>query len=102
MGRLNVVACFLFYTVLLCVAFVVALSLLPDDFDRRIDKMATGRFAKVAHAIAAASCVVLPARHRALDQRGVRIAELDLVQQGADLARQHHTRAQPFSHDAAT
>ena len=45
---------------------IIALSLLPDDFDRRIDKMATGRFAKVAHAIATVPATIAQGTRDAL------------------------------------
>ena len=48
------------------IILIVALSLLPDDFDRRIDKMATGRFAKVAHAIATAPATIAQGTRDAL------------------------------------
>lgn len=48
------------------IILIVALSLLPDDFDRRIDRMATGRFAKVAHVIAAAPATIAQGTRDAL------------------------------------
>ena len=48
------------------IILIVALSLLPDDFDRRIEKMTTGRFAKIAHAIAAAPATIAQGTRDAL------------------------------------
>jgi len=48
------------------IILILALSFLPGDFDRRIDRMTTGRFAKVAHAVATVPATVAQGTRNAL------------------------------------